>query len=62
VLLVLMIIPGGIGDVLFRVRDAGLRWIANRRGLVVPSLVADARQPDTTRAEPELASSAGGSS
>lgn len=62
VLLVLMIIPGGIGDVLFRVRDAGLRWIANRRGLIVPSLVADARQPDTTWAEPELASSAGGSS
>jgi branched-chain amino acid transport system permease protein len=62
VLLVLMIIPGGLGDVLFRVRDAGLRWIANRRGLVVPSLVADARQPDTTHAEPELASSAGGSS
>jgi len=46
VLLVLMIIPGGIGQVVFRVRDAGLRWIAHRRGLIVPSLVADARQPD----------------
>jgi branched-chain amino acid transport system permease protein len=46
VLLVLMIIPGGLGQVVFRVRDAGLRWIANRRGLIVPSLVADTRQPD----------------
>jgi branched-chain amino acid transport system permease protein len=63
VLLVLMIIPGGIGDVIFRVRDAGLRWIASRRGLIVPSLLADTRQPDrTTPADPELAPSAGGSS
>jgi ABC-type branched-subunit amino acid transport system permease subunit len=50
VLLVLMIIPGGLGQVLFRVRDAGLRWIASRRGLIVPSLVADIRQPDTAHA------------
>lgn len=62
VLLVLMIIPGGIGDVLYRIRDAGLRWLANRRGLIVPSLVADVRQPDPVRADPELAPSAGGSS
>jgi branched-chain amino acid transport system permease protein len=62
VLLVLMIIPGGIGDVVFRVRDAGLRWIAGRRGLIVPSLVADIRQPDTTHADPALAPAAGGSS
>ena len=58
VLLVLMIIPGGIGDVVFRVRDAGLRWIANRKGLIVPSLVADVRQPDAV--QPDLAPSAGG--
>jgi len=56
VLLVLMIIPGGMGGVLFRVRDAGLRWIANRRGLIVPSLVADVRQADTA----EAGSDAGG--
>lgn len=61
VLLVLMIIPGGIGDVVYRIRDAGLRWLANRRGLIVPSLVADASQPDPVRADPELARSAGGS-
>ena len=62
VLLVLMIIPGGLGDVVFRVRDSGLRWIANRRGLIVPSLVADTRQPDMVRGDPELAPSAGASS
>jgi branched-chain amino acid transport system permease protein len=45
VLLVLMIIPGGIGDVVYRVRDAALRWVAQRRGLIVPSLLADIRPP-----------------
>jgi branched-chain amino acid transport system permease protein len=54
VLLVLMIIPGGIGQVVFRVRDAGLRWIANRRGLIVPSLVADIRQPDAPAAASDV--------
>jgi branched-chain amino acid transport system permease protein len=49
VLLVLMIIPGGIGDVVYRVRDAALRWVAHRRGLIVPSLVADIRGPDVKR-------------
>jgi branched-chain amino acid transport system permease protein len=64
VLLVLMIIPSGIGDVVFRVRDAGLRWIANRRGLIVPSLVADARQPDISppSTAADLAPTTGGSS
>ena len=62
VLLVLMIIPGGIGDVVFRARDAGLRWTARRRGLIVPSLVADTRQPDIALKDPELAPSGGGSS
>lgn len=61
VLLVLMIIPGGIGDIVYRIRDAGLRWFASRRGLIVPSLVADVRQPDPVPADPELAPSAGGS-
>jgi hypothetical protein len=38
VLLVLMIIPGGLSDVVYRVRDAALRWIAQRKGIAVPSL------------------------
>jgi branched-chain amino acid transport system permease protein len=48
VLLVLWIVPGGLGDIVYRVRDAGLRWVAGRRGIIVPSLIADVRQ-----AEPE---------
>jgi ABC-type branched-subunit amino acid transport system permease subunit len=39
VLLVLMILPGGIGGLIYRARDGALRWVARRRGLVVPSLV-----------------------
>jgi hypothetical protein len=37
VLLVLMILPSGIGGAVYRGRDAALRWVARRRGLVVPS-------------------------
>jgi branched-chain amino acid transport system permease protein len=43
-LLVLMLIPGGLGSVLYQVRDWGLRLIANRRKILVPSLVADSRE------------------
>jgi branched-chain amino acid transport system permease protein len=43
-LLVLMILPGGIGAAIADIRDAYLRWVANRRGLLVPSLVADRRE------------------
>ena len=39
VLLVLMILPGGLGGFVYRGRDAALRWVARRRGLVVPSYV-----------------------
>ncbi len=42
-LVVLWILPGGLGAALYEVRDAALRRIAARRGLVVPSLVADVR-------------------
>jgi len=34
VLLVLWIVPGGLADLVYRVRDAGLRWVADRRGIV----------------------------
>ena len=40
---VLLVLPGGLGSVLYSVRDRGLRMIAERRGILVPSLVADAR-------------------
>ena len=48
-LLVLMVVPGGLGAVAYRVRDNLLRWVADRRGIVVPSLLADVAVP-----EPEL--------
>ncbi|MEX2537235.1 MAG: ABC transporter permease [Actinomycetota bacterium] len=40
-LVVLMILPGGIGQAIFAARDNVLRWVAGRRGIVVPSLLAD---------------------
>jgi branched-chain amino acid transport system permease protein len=44
VLLVLLLLPGGLSGVLFRGRDLALRWVARRRDIVVPSLVADVRR------------------
>ncbi len=41
VLFVLLVIPGGISRVVYRLRDRLLRVVANRRGIRVPSLVAD---------------------
>jgi branched-chain amino acid transport system permease protein len=43
VLFVLLILPAGLGGLLYDVRDALLRRLANARGIVVPSLVADVR-------------------
>ncbi len=45
-LLVLMLTPGGLGAVLYDLRDWYLRKVAGRRRVVVPSLVADTRTPD----------------
>ena len=39
VLLILMVLPGGLGGLVYRLRDAALRWVARRRGLEVPSYV-----------------------
>ena len=46
-LLVLMIFPGGLGAALYEVRDWYLRKVADRRHLLVPSLVADKRAEET---------------
>lgn len=43
VLVLLLVFPGGLGQLAVRVRQAALRRIAKRRGLEVPSLVADRR-------------------
>ncbi len=41
-LLVLWLLPGGFGSVLYGLRDAWLRFVARRRGIVAPALVTDA--------------------
>jgi post-segregation antitoxin (ccd killing protein) len=38
-----LVLPGGLGAGLAEVRDAFLRWIARRRNIIVPSLLADRR-------------------
>jgi branched-chain amino acid transport system permease protein len=43
VLFLLLFLPGGLAEGVYRVRDRILRAIAARRGLHVPSLVADRR-------------------
>ena len=40
-------LPGGFGQLVYRVRDRYLIWVAGRRGILVPSLVADKR--DTSK-------------
>jgi len=43
VLLLLLVFPGGLGQLVQRVRDSLLRLVARRRSIEVPSLVADRR-------------------
>lgn len=45
-LLLLMLFPGGLGQILFAWRDRFLRWVAARNQIVVPSLLADVRVED----------------
>lgn len=42
-LLLLMFLPEGLGGLLYEMRDRFLRLVARRRGIVVPSLIADVR-------------------
>lgn len=53
-LFILLILPGGLGAGVSDARDAGLRWVAKRRGILVPSLVAD-RRADSFTVTPEMA-------
>jgi branched-chain amino acid transport system permease protein len=53
ILLLLMFLPEGLGGLLYTIRDGILRRIARRRGLVVPSLLADVRL-ETTEAEVDM--------
>jgi branched-chain amino acid transport system permease protein len=47
-LIVLYVWPGGVAQVFYGARDGLLRWVADRRGILVPSLVADAREDAVT--------------
>ena len=40
-LALLLVVPGGLSEIMFRTRDAFLRWVAARNGIHVPSLVSD---------------------
>jgi branched-chain amino acid transport system permease protein len=42
-LVILWLLPGGIGEAVGKVRDGLLKLVARRRGILVPSLVADRR-------------------
>jgi branched-chain amino acid transport system permease protein len=42
---VLLLLPGGFSQIYYSQRDKILRRVANRRGIVVPSLIADSAQP-----------------
>jgi len=46
IVLLLTFLPGGLGDLVFQIRDWGLRWFAGRRGIRVPSLLAVAELSD----------------
>jgi branched-chain amino acid transport system permease protein len=52
-LVVLLVFPGGIGQLLYNLRDRGLRFVAKRREILVPSLVAD-RRSGAKHAESEV--------
>jgi ABC-type branched-subunit amino acid transport system ATPase component/ABC-type branched-subunit amino acid transport system permease subunit len=52
--LLIMFVPGGLGDVVFRLRDRALRALARRKGIAVPSLSERAGALGEQRAfEPE---------
>ena len=54
VILLLWLVPGGLGQLTYGLRDRYLRWVADRRGLLVPSLVADRRVIDDASADEVL--------
>src|SRR5439155_13471354 len=54
ILVILIVLPGGLGAGMYRLRDEVLRWIAKRRGIIVPSLLADIRVDEDVESEPEL--------
>jgi branched-chain amino acid transport system permease protein len=58
-LFVLLVLPGGLGQAVIALRDRALRIVANRRGILVPSLVADKREDGEDKPEDETGVIAG---
>ncbi|MEO7428999.1 MAG: ATP-binding cassette domain-containing protein, partial [Acidimicrobiales bacterium] len=54
VLLILMVLPSGLGGLFYDARDRLLRTVARARGVVVPSLLADVRVTDEDDATLEM--------
>ncbi len=50
---ILYFLPGGLWQLVQRIRDRYLRWVAARHDLLVPSLVADKRVDDDDEATPD---------
>lgn len=53
VLVLLLVFPGGIGQLLNGIRDRYLTRVADRRGIIVPSLIADVADPEPVAASSE---------
>jgi branched-chain amino acid transport system permease protein len=52
-LILLLVFPGGLGQVFYGLRDRFLRWVAEKKDIIVPSLFADrleAAPPDLAEA------------
>jgi branched-chain amino acid transport system permease protein len=50
---VLLLLPGGFSQSFYGLRDRALRKVAERRGIRVPSLVADSREPTEPLPQPD---------
>jgi len=46
VLFILLVLPGGLGGLVYEIRDNLLRRLARAKGIIVPSLLADVRVED----------------
>jgi branched-chain amino acid transport system permease protein len=60
IIVLLLFLPGGLGQLIYRIRDSLLRRVANRRGLIVPSLVADQRVVTDEEASVAITDALGG--
>lgn len=58
-MILLMFFPGGLAELGFRARDTFLRWVAARKGIHVPSLVADSLQESAVDSDRELLAEVG---